>query len=81
MYLYGLALMACLIFAVVIALLKRENVQINFLLFTIFTCALFGIVYLVSKRSDKFVYFIPLVRLMINGIYLYITREIKFKEN
>ena len=78
MYLYGLALMACLIFAVTIALLKRTEVQVNFLLFTIFTCALFGTVYLVSKKSDRFVYLIPLVRLMINGTFLIITREIKF---
>ena len=81
MYLYGLALIACLIFAVTIALFKRTKVQVNFLLFTIFTCALFGTVYLVSKKSDRFVYLIPLVRLMINGIYLIITREIEFQEN
>ena len=80
-YLYGLALIACLIFAVTIALFIRSQVQVNFLWFTIISCALFGAVYLVGKKSDRFVYLIPLVRIMINGIYLFITREIEFREN
>ena len=81
MYLYGLALIACLIFSITIALFEKTQLQVFLCWFIIINCALYGAVYLVSKKSDRFVYLIPLVRFMINGVYLFITREIEFQEN
>ena len=75
MFFYGIALLAITFFSTIFFLFGRSINELGILVTCIFAGTLFSLIYIFSKKSDLFVYAIPLSRLIIHGAYLYLTRE------
>ena len=81
MFFYGLACINVVIFTLTLFLVKRNRDEFVYFLITLLACCLFGMIYCLSKISDSFVYLIPIIRLIIHGLYIYSTRNLVLNEN
>ena len=73
MYLYALCIPCCLFFTTGIFVFGRTLASAIPVFCNLAFAALFILTYIVSKKSDNFVYLVPISRLLITALYLYLT--------
>ena len=73
MYLYALCIPCCLFFTTGIFVFGRTLASAIPVFCNLTFAALFILTYFVSKKSDNFVYLVPISRLLITALYLYLT--------
>ena len=74
MYFYGIGLSAVLLFSVIIFIFGRTMNLFMIVVCAMLASVLFGLIYMLSKNSDRFVYFIPVFRLIVHFVFIYSTR-------
>ena len=81
LYFYGLALSVVLLLTITIFIFGRTLDEFIFVLIAALAFALFSMIYCLSKKSDIFVYLLPIFRLIVHGVWIYATRKLELNEN
>ena len=81
MYFYGLALFVTFLVTITMFIFGRTVDEFIFVLISVLALALFTMIYYLSKKSDLFIYLLPIFRLILHGVWLYATRKFVMSEN
>ena len=81
MHFFGIALLVTLLMTIVYFSVGRTIDEFVFVFIAILSLVLFSLIYCLSKKSDMFIYLLPIFRLILHGVWIYATRTFVMSES